>query len=87
MWTHSIQDYSKYEGQIRVVVVYSNGTVKYDKTYLIDSLDDIKRFIQGELNKCNLSDTVYQSLSKGPIDLTIPVVPVVAIDTTLKIGT
>lgn len=71
--TYTIRPAEISNGQVKVVVDFVDGSVKYDKSFFPQSVDDLKAKIQEELNLFTKNETLLVEIQKGIPDLVIPV--------------
>ena len=75
MWTHNITQKSIEDGQLRVIVGFTDGAIQFDRIYFPNSLIQLKNQIQNELDRLESQDILKESVNLGTIDLTIITTP------------
>jgi len=71
MWTASITNISKDQGNAKVVVSFTNGTDIFTETYLVASPTQLKQNAISRINQLQAVDDYVATTVPGPIDTTV----------------
>ena len=70
MWTPNLRQIERVNGNVKLVVDFTNGTEKATQEYTLSSPQPLKYLVKPMIDNLNALDTFQGSLNVGSIDIT-----------------